>query len=326
MPPAIASLDAQFEMLLGTFAPKQLAAFKRLRDNPNAKVAHYTNAQLAMQIIRGEEVWLMPTSSMNDTWELTYSFENTRNAIRSPQGQRFIAEMERAAPGLISEVATIMDSWIGVIMANAYIVSLSIHTSSDDMRGRLSMLRQYGGDQPVALILNNNPFVKYTDALGANSAAVSYLEPDDFVKRFAAASRSVRRDKEMLEFADRDLLKAAVFQMLTSSILCVKHPGFAEEREWRVFHVAGMSEPGLTTIARESIRGTERLVCKLPFRERPGEQLGVTIPALLHRVILGSMTNRHVVKEELIELLRTKGVTDADQRVIESDTPYRSNV
>jgi hypothetical protein len=323
MAPAVISPDIQFEMLMGIFAPHAVSAFRRLRDNPHAKVAHYTNAQLAMQIIRGEEVWLMPTATMNDTWELTYSFEKSREAFASPQGQRLVSEIERLVPGVLDEVVTIMDSWTDVILNNAYIVSLSRHTAKDNLRGRLSMLRQYGGDQPVALILNNRPFVSYTDALGANSAAVSYLEPADFIKRLVMVTRNLRRDADVVRFADREIIKGTLFQMLTSSILCVKHPGFAEEREWRVYHVDGMSERGLTSISKEVVRGQERSVCKLPFREPPGRSLGVTIPELLHRVILGPMDSRAAIKAEIIELLIARGVTDADQRVVESDTPYR---
>lgn len=94
------------------------------------------------------------------------------------------------------------------------------------------MWRAYGGKSGVAVVLNGNVFFSESEVLNVFSTQVSYLS--DFTSNFAKGSENMKREADFIKSSDRELLKQMVFIMLWFSVLCTKHPGFGEEKEWRV--------------------------------------------------------------------------------------------
>ncbi len=313
-------MDEEFLRLLAVFVPTHIAAFKRLRDE-GGKLAHYTSAENALKIISGETVWLRNARIMNDPYEIIFGAKGTLAAFGSEEGLRFRRAFDAVVPGVLLDAGELMDSWDATIRSQSYITSLCIHTGRENERGRFMMLRNYGGSTGVALILNNRPFTSITDALGVYSTAVEYVEPDGFNERIGRAADRIEAETEFLKSCDPALVKETAFRMFFSSMLCVKHAGWNEEREWRVFHVNGLSDAGVTQMAMETIKGNTETVCKVPLREPPGEVLGVAIPSLLHRVVIGPMHDRDAMRQQFVDLLMQKGIADAEALVVLSDTP-----
>lgn len=313
-------MDEDYLRLLSIFMPSHITEFNRLRAD-GGKLAHYTSAESALKIIGGETVWLRNARIMNDPFEIIFGADGALAAFASDEGQRFRHALDAVVPGVLLGAAELIDSWDETIRSQSYITSLCIHTGRENERGRLLMLQNYGGPTGVALILNNAPFTSITDALGVYSTAVQYVEPDGFIQRIGNVADGIEANADFLKTCDAAHVREAAFQMFVASMLCVKHAGRNEEREWRVFHVHGLSPTGVVEMASEVVKGNTETVCKVPLKEPGGEVLGVSIASLLHRVVIGPMRNREAVRQQFVDLLTQKGIADAAVRVVLSDTP-----
>jgi hypothetical protein len=115
--------------------------------------------------------------------------------------------------------------------------------------------------------------------------------------------------------------------MLLATAVCLKHPGFAEEKEWRVMHVHGVHPMGKLTLGTETINGFPQPVMKLPLRNvSDGEHLitGLEIDELVERVIIGPTKFPDAVWEAMVASLSETGVSDPEHRVVISDIPLRT--
>ena len=96
------------------------------------------------------------------------------------------------------------------------------------------MWRGYGGDTGVAIVLNGDVMLRESHAVGAYSSPVAYLTPAAFAAEFQKIAENIATEAEYVKTLDREIVKTYAFNMLRFTVLCTKHPGFHEEREWRV--------------------------------------------------------------------------------------------
>ena len=103
-----------------------------------------------------------------------------------------------------------------------------------------------------------------------------------------------------------------------------KHPGFHEEKEWRVIH-SPTQEPSERVLCHtEVIGGVPQPVYKIPLRNFPDEGLeGVEVPELLDRIIIGPTEYPWAVYQAFKQVLTAAGVPDAGKKIIVSDIPLR---
>src|SRR5262249_18274679 len=114
---------------------------------------------------------------------------------------------------------------------------LSEHRSpTEDLRGRLSMWRAYGGATGVAIVVSPTPFLVESHALRAYTSPVGYFTPNEFHQRFADVVSRIAAEQSFLGGLSRDAVLNSLFSMFLSAATCTKHPGFNEELEWRVTH------------------------------------------------------------------------------------------
>ena len=93
---------------------------------------------------------------------------------------------------------------------------------------------------------------------------------------------------EYIKNLGQETVKQIVFTMLRFAVLCTKHPGFHEEREWRVVASPSMHPTDHATLGIEVIRGTPQVVLKLDLQNQPDKGLvGLAIPELQDRIIIG---------------------------------------
>jgi len=315
--------EERYERLTGIFAPYFQAQVNDLRTN-NKRLVHYTNAENAMRIIAGEEVWLRSTRTMNDYSEIQHGYESLVEAVNSEPGAVFKQELEKLFPGLYDDAAKQADSWAQVIRNNSYITCLSVHRDDEDEDGRLSMWRAYGGANSVALVLNNKAFVGSTMELGAFSSAVHYMSATGLTAHVRMIGEGLREHSECLATCDKAEISQTLFTMFAATMLCTKHPGFAEEEEWRVFHIPQLYDQGRLVKSVECVRGVPQVVFKVPLKDFDGvPPIGNAIPDLLNRVIIGPTEYPYVIYEALVALLEQKGVQDAGKKVWVSGIPLR---
>jgi len=107
-------------------------------------------------------------------------------------------------------------------------------------------------------------------------------------------------------------------------VVCTKHPGFAEEREWRVVYSPSMYPSNHLIRAIEVIQGVPQPVYKIPLKNIPEEGLvGAEIPELLDRIIIGPTQYRLAIWEAFMDLLRQAGVADPAKKIVLSNIPLR---
>ena len=83
--------------------------------------------------------------------------------------------------------------------------------------------------------MNGGAFMAPSSVLKAYTSPVAYLWEDEFQGEFGRVVSNIEEGIDFLRDQDRQLVLNQAFMMFRSALLCTKHPGFHEEREWRVF-------------------------------------------------------------------------------------------
>ena len=292
------------------------------------RFAYYTTAETAAKIIDSGEVWLRNARVMNDHSEIHYGLERARAALSGPAGDSIFATIESIFPGVRKEVEARLRAWEQHWASDTYLACLSQHDPSEDLTGRLSMWRAYGD---VALVINGTPFAAETDQLGAYSAPVHYLDQTDLNGRWQVVAAALPKYTDILCAVGREKLTNLMVFVIHLAAIGTKHPGFKEEREWRVFFSSIFSqvpdEHSALTKKIVTIDGVSQRVVALPLSHDPDRGLfDADIPSLLDRVIIGPTSYPSVQADAFIQLLSDAGVDNAKSKVIVSDIPLRNDV
>ncbi len=206
-------------------------------DEGNILFVQYTSAGAAMSIIKNQEVWLRNIQCMNDYMEADHGINCLVTAFKNErEGKKFKTVMEELFPGVIQEITNLFDGWLPSLRSSTYIACLSEHPPEENLYGRLSMWRAYGGTRKVALVLRKDAFRSDTDAFEAYTHPVSYQDPDSFTVEFWKLAERIAKDKEIVAALGKQTVINYLFELFKTYALCVKHPGFLEEREWRIVY------------------------------------------------------------------------------------------
>ena len=163
-----------------------------------------------------------------------------------------------------------------------------------------------------------------TQVLNVFSSPVEYQRPDEVAKKLGTIAINISNHVDFLKQVGPDAVKKAVFNVFLFGILCTKHPGFHEEREWRAIALPGMYPSQHYTSAIEVIRGVPQRVLKLDLKNHPEQGfLGLAIPELIDKIIIGPCQFPAVIRAAFLELLQDAGVSDASERIVISDIPLR---
>jgi hypothetical protein len=315
-------LSDQQQRLLATFFPH---AFRRTMAalNSDQRFVYYTNADTAVKIIRNNDVWMRKSSLMNDYREIEHGFECLNSAYKSNK-DRVLAVFDSMFPGFCEKLETLFNAWLPHFRTDTYITCFSEHDASEDKHGRLSMWRAYGGVAGVAIVLHGGPFLRPSDALKAYASPVAYLNDDQFRQEFALLINSVESNRDFILPLGDQIVLNHIFAAFRSAVLCTKHPGFHEEREWRVIYTPSFRKSERIISAIESISGTPQSICKIPLKNVPEENLvGLTLPELIDRVIIGPSKFPVGIYDALLTLLTEAGVENPASKIVVSDLPLR---
>lgn len=286
------------------------------------RFVHYTSADTALKIVRNGELWLRNATVMNDFSEITHGLNIIETAFASEAGNRFKAALEDIHQGSLDQVNALYQSWQQDWQFETYIACVSVHRDAEDRSGRLSMWRAYGD---TALVIRNTPMMAVTDLLGVYSAPVVYQDEADFAERLDRIAASITKHADQLRELGRDVVVSHVHSMLQATAIASKHPGFAEEEEWRIFFRPSENESPATVRAVEVIGGVPQVVYKLALGDDPARGLhGASIPSLLDRIIVGPTEYPVTTAKAFHITLDEIGVSDVEQKVVVSDIPLRT--
>lgn len=260
---------------------------------------------------------------MNDYREIEHGFDCLNSAYKNNK-ERLLAVFDGLFPGFCEQLETLFNGWLPHFRTDTYITCVSEHDASEDKYGRLSMWRAYGGVAGVAMVFNGGPFLRPSDALRANTSPVAYLNDEQFTREFSALIDSVERNRDFILPLGEQSVFSNIFAAFRHAVLCTKHPGFREEREWRVIYVPSFQRSDRMVSTIESINGTPQSVCKLPLKDVPEEKLiGLNLPELIDRVIIGPSKFPVGIYDALLTLLTEAGVENPASKIIISDLPLR---
>jgi hypothetical protein len=299
--------------------------------------AHYTSADTLMRILDGgsennpPKIWMRNARAMNDVEEVRHGYRRIEASLnRDDRNKRLVEALESVNQEAAQQAFYIFRSHFENHLDQTYITCMTTHDELENKIGRLSMWREYGkGSVGVAVVLNKAPFLTPSDALGAYTSPVAYHTDHELDADIETVIQNVNENREWLQSIDPDLVKENIFGMLSFGVTCLKHPGFREEREWRIIFNPKMRDKGAIPKIRQTVNGAPQNIYTLQMKDILTENdslTGITPDALIKRVIIGPAQSQVMVREAIAEALTHAGVTNAHERVFLSDIPLRVTV
>jgi Protein of unknown function (DUF2971) len=327
----IIAIDCPFRhlMRMGQKSLAQLFFFhlfeagRRVREGN--RLVHYTNAGTALKIISGKQVWLRNAHLMNDYSEMRHGLLCLQESWASPAGKQLCDWLEANWPGFKEEIEETFNDHLGGMTDHTFIMSLSEHDDDEDEYGRLSMWRAYGGSAGVALVLNPAVLLSETDEMQVFSTPVIYKDVNQFKEWFETWVGKIISEEENLRAVDRQVLLNHFFFAFRTFVLATKHPGFREEREWRVFH-SPMLDSVSPWISTEvvTLNGVPQHVIKVALKDDPEKGVvGAAPEKLLNRVIIGPCETPLPIRNALGQAMIDANIPDPWDKIWMSFIPLR---
>lgn len=318
------------ERISKIFSPDALEKAKAVEEE-GTKFAYYTSAETATMVLENQELWLRNATVMNDFSEITYGLSLIRETFSGEAGKGFRVAIDEIFSGTIDRAEEIINQQIEDWKLETYIACISHHLATENEAGRLSMWRAYGD---TAIVINNKPLLASTDLLGVFSTPVIYQSQEEYEAQLMEVTASIRGNREFLKSLGKDMLVVCIYYMCFITAIASKHPGFSEEKEWRIFYrpndkILGSSiKPGASLIEAKTVvrNGIPQKIYKLPLKHIPEAGLhNADIPNLLDRIIIGPTRYPYVTVKAFEGILEKLGVKDIADKIVVSDIPLRIN-
>ena len=323
------SLPPEMELtrkLEGIFMPEA----RKIRDafyTNSRRFVHYTSAEAALKIIKTKRLWMRNTTCMADYKEVEHGFEMFRSFFSTEEKRRaFTDALDICAPGAAMEAINLFNQWWEQLRFNTYVSSIAEHENSEDTNGRLSMWRAFGGTSGrIALVFEVPFFSDSTDQLGIIFSPVVYQNQDKVHATIHTTIERIRRDIDLLRTLDKEKIVWWVFFLLMIGVLCSKHEGFLEEREWRAIYTPKRASSPLMVSSTEVINGIPQIVYHMPLDKSVSPALEpIDLATMFDRLIIGPSSYPWAMYEAFVDALTGAGITDASKRVQVSEIPIRA--
>jgi hypothetical protein len=157
------------------------------------------------------------------------------------------------------------------------------------IHGRLSMWRGFGGSAPrVAIVLNIPWYSHAAVAMHLLFSPVAYLAEPGAHLVWEEVTENIRANSALLREVDRLAVINSVFVTLLVGVVCLKHEGFHEEREWRAIYHPKRWLSQLIEPSTEVIAGVPQIVYKIPLDATVSESLADSeFSKIFDRLIVG---------------------------------------
>ena len=293
------------------------------------RLAHYTSAETALRIIRGDgtdrALWLRNATEMNDFSEIEFGQACLEYALTQPGISDRLGRIGTALGiDIGNEVFGPMGEERQRIKSETFLLSLSEH-DADDVVGVLSMWRAYGGNANVCLLFRTDALTTNQEAYDVNITVVDYAGPNGFLARLTRVLDDVEKYLEELKVIDGELIAFNLKAVLDDMVLSTKHPSFAEEKEWRIIY-RRKANPVIPAPPHKIVvlGGIAQVVHYLPMVDVPeGGVEKATLEDILDRIIIGPTVNPGLVMEAFVGQLAEAGCSDPAQRVVTCNIPLR---
>jgi Protein of unknown function (DUF2971) len=324
---------ARNKTLEGIFVPHA----RRRRDEvyelggkrPFARFVHYTSAEAALKIITQKRLWMRNAACMTDYREVQHGFSILlRFFADKDKAKSFKDAVNVFAQGAAEEALNLFDRWwrSGTIQFKTFILSTSEHDSDEDLHGRLSMWRAFGGTAArVGLVFNVPARSKGAEAMKLIFSPVAYFKNDEADQLVLEVVKNINTNIDFLKTVGRQEIVNWIFSMLLLGVTCAKHEGFREEREWRVVHCPQLYPSPLIAPSTEIVGGVPQSVYKLPLDKAFNPVLDdLDFTKLFDRLIIGPSPYPTAMFDAYVEALSNAGVAETGKKIFISGIPIRS--
>lgn len=298
---------------------------QRLKEfnDSNRQLAHYTSAETAIKILKSKALWLRNTGVMNDSSEVIHGANLLDKALGRDSGAKLLKAIDECFDGISVELKQKINNWLPLILGDTFIASFSEHpvTPNEAEFGRLSMWRAYGHPNGVAIILNPDAVFQDYGNVGAYISSVAYMDESEVDAAFLDAANKIQNDKRTLLSLGREEALESIFKALRYAAICLKHPVFREELEWRLVASTTLYTGNLVTQEIESIGGIPQLILKLNFnKDSP-----LNIEDLIREVLVGPCAYPEIIVRALAEALSSAGFKEPYSMIRQTKIPLRPN-
>jgi hypothetical protein len=319
----------KLEAIFLPYATKKRNVVYENRTKDSARFVHYTSADAALKIIRSKRVWMRNTTCMSDYREVQHGYDAITKIFSTNDNLgRFQRPLDALVPGAATEAVNLFNGWWRDIRFSTYITSISEHDDKEDLHGRLSMWRAFGSGTParVALVLKLPiTAIGATEELKIMVSPVAYMQENDVQAEVDEVIENIGNSGQFLQSVDRQQVVNVVYTMLMAGVVCIKHEGFLEEREWRIVYGPKRMPSALMESSTETIGGVPQLIHSIPLDSRTSPNLAdVDLARLFDRLIIGPSSYSWAMYEAFVGALTESGVTDAANRVVISGIPIRA--
>lgn len=313
--------DLSDEMLLEVFFPHMNERVREIKKE-NTRFVHYTTAEAALSILNNREFWFRQPATMNDKHEIEHGLNCLKNSFN--RDDRFQSLVDSIHEEISQEIIEGFNELLDRIRRDSYLISISEHHDSEDQLGRLSMWRAYGKEVGVAIVMNQASFFSESDSLKSYMYPVFYDSYREFDGKFQEIYKRLDKERKIFQKVDRESFKWLILNMFSSWTLTVKHPGFAEEKEWRVIHSPTIEASEYMTHSIECINGIPQEIFKVKLQNFPEVGIVNLEPnELINRIIIGPTEHPLVLFKSFVKTLERAGITNPESKVWVSDIPLR---
>jgi hypothetical protein len=252
--------DEQTAKLLNIFLPYAVRCRERILTE-KGRFVHYTSAANALSIIKNRRIWMRNTTCMSDYREVHHGVDALNRYFNNePHRQEFAGALNDCHPGAADEVLTLFNQWWRNTQLQTYITSISEHDNREDLHGRLSMWRAFGSGATarVALVIKLNLRLNANIPLQLILNPVGYFTDQELKNELDAVVSNIRAERDFLRGLKRELFVTSVFHMHVAHVVCLKHEGFHEEREWRIIYSPRRAPSSFIESAIEVVSGVGR--------------------------------------------------------------------
>jgi Protein of unknown function (DUF2971) len=310
------------------YALKQMqAVYQRTPGQTHGRFVHYTTADAALNIMRTKRFWLRNTNCMSDYREVQHGFDIFNGYFSNPAKRTgFVDAFDAVSPGIANDAFTAFNNWWHDLRLNTYIACVSEHQDSEDVHGRLSMWRAFGGTGTRVGIVLRIPYMSISAAyLSLNFSPVAYLSESKAHGVIDDVVTNVQANRDYLQTLKREVLVQLVFQMFASGIVCLKHEGFHEEREWRAIYTPKRWSSALMESSTEVLAGVPQVLYKVPLDKSVSPLIAdLDFARVFERLIVGPTPYPWPIYGAFVESLKAAGVANADDLVFVSNIPIRA--
>lgn len=301
--------------------------FKNEAKESRARFIHYTSAEAALSIIKSKRIWMRNTICMSDYSEVQHGFDIfSRFFAAEANRTAFIGALDQCVSGVAQEGINLFNQWWNDTRFNTYVTSVSEHSETEDLYGRLSMWRAFGGNVARVGIVFNIPWFSTSPlTLHLLFSPVAYLTEASAHKVLLEVIENIRANREFLCTVERPQLLTTVFFTLVAGVVCLKHEGFHEEREWRAIYAPKRWPSSIMESSTEVVAGVPQPVCKIPLDASVSDSLvDLELSKMFDRLIIGPTQYPWPMYEAFVSALTEVGITDAEKRVFASTIPIRT--